>query len=213
MLASVLRMACALDSQQGAMGHVTDASYVGDLQCETAAELVRLGWATAPEPGYLRLTDHDGLQQAIRTRSELALAPVARALTIWQPWAWAIATGHKTIENRPWRSKSGVDTWIAIHAGLSVDVDACDLVRAVTGVTPDITSRGGIVGVAKFIEVVPEDSADDLPDVVRQWFTGPYGWRFERAIELDTMIPCRGALSLWRLQEDTVKALAKVLGV
>ena len=25
-----------------------------------------------------------------------------KALTLWQPWAWAMASGMKLVENRPW---------------------------------------------------------------------------------------------------------------
>ncbi len=46
-----------------------------------------------------------------------------RALTVQQPWAFAIATGHKTVENRtrqhPWTSAIGKR--IAIHAGKAWD--------------------------------------------------------------------------------------------
>jgi hypothetical protein len=46
-----------------------------------------------------------------------------RAITVKQPWAWAIAVGAKTVENRsrpaPWRSAVGER--IAIHAGKGWD--------------------------------------------------------------------------------------------
>jgi ASCH domain len=35
--------------------------------------------------------------------SRLSYTPM-KALTIRQPWAWAIAEGHKTIENRTWNT-------------------------------------------------------------------------------------------------------------
>ena len=41
-----------------------------------------------------------------------------KAVTIWQPWAWAIAAGHKPVVNRTW-SPLGRIQWgerIAIHA-------------------------------------------------------------------------------------------------
>ena len=42
-----------------------------------------------------------------------------RALTIRQPWAWAIAAGFKKVENRGWLpSYRGL---VAIHSGLTVD--------------------------------------------------------------------------------------------
>jgi hypothetical protein len=40
------------------------------------------------------------------------------ALTILQPWAWAIATGLKSVENRTWRPPdAAIGQLVAIHAG------------------------------------------------------------------------------------------------
>ena len=53
------------------------------------------------------------------------------ALTLWRPWAAAIAHGTKRIENRTWvppRSMFGQD--IAIHAGQRLDADAIEDVAA-----------------------------------------------------------------------------------
>lgn len=51
-----------------------------------------------------------------------------RAITVKQPWAWAIAAGGKDVENRtkpdPWRSAVGER--LAIHAGKGWDRAAFD---------------------------------------------------------------------------------------
>lgn len=51
-----------------------------------------------------------------------------RALTIWQPWAWAItipAPWGKDVENRAWPPpESAIGEPLAIHAGQKVDRDA-----------------------------------------------------------------------------------------
>jgi hypothetical protein len=46
-----------------------------------------------------------------------------KAITLWQPWASLIVDGRKKIETRPmpWHFKG----WVAIHAGLHVDREAC----------------------------------------------------------------------------------------
>jgi len=45
--------------------------------------------------------------------------PAMRALTLRQPWAWAIVHGQKRIENRPWKPwRDIIGQRIAIHAGL-----------------------------------------------------------------------------------------------
>jgi hypothetical protein len=52
-----------------------------------------------------------------------------KALTIRQPWAWAIIYAGKNIENRSWNTK--LRGTIAIHAGFSYVRDA-ELPRGVT---------------------------------------------------------------------------------
>jgi hypothetical protein len=48
-----------------------------------------------------------------------------KALTLWQPWSWAIAHAGKRIENRTWRPLGCViNQQIAIHAGKQLDLDA-----------------------------------------------------------------------------------------
>ena len=48
-----------------------------------------------------------------------------RALTLWQPWAWLVANGHKLVENRPWApSPTALPPGhrFAIHAGKRYEV-------------------------------------------------------------------------------------------
>ena len=40
---------------------------------------------------------------------------ITRALTLRQPWAWAVAAGHKDVENRTWQTPHR--GCMAIHAG------------------------------------------------------------------------------------------------
>lgn len=48
----------------------------------------------------------------------------ARALTLWQPWAWLVANGHKDLENRPIGfSHKSIRGQFWIHAGLQHATD------------------------------------------------------------------------------------------
>jgi hypothetical protein len=48
-----------------------------------------------------------------------------RALTVRQPWAWAIIHGGKDVENRSWTNRYATGL-IAIHAGVGLDsLDSC----------------------------------------------------------------------------------------
>lgn len=69
-----------------------------------------------------------------------------RAITLWQPWAWAAIWGGKTVENRP--RNMGYVGEVAIHVGLNWDERR---VRA------DLTSVAGALRVSE-----REASADVL---------------------------------------------------
>lgn len=49
-----------------------------------------------------------------------------RALTVQQPWAWAIIHGGKTVENRSRNVAGAYRGPVAIHASLTVDTAAFD---------------------------------------------------------------------------------------
>ena len=135
------------------------------------------------------------------------------ALTVWQPWAWAIAEGHKLVENRDWPPPRTVPmgTDIAIHAAVR-KVDPLDVADVRQGVfrsrgdrrlenwqVPEAESplfiRGGLVAVARLDAVVTSKAG--LPHQQRGWFFGSYGWVFSNVRKLSTPIPLRGMQGLW----------------
>lgn len=204
MLSSTLHLVRSLSQRLAparSMGADVDSYQIDADDQRAAAELVKRGWAERVEDGRLRLVpDSDGFAGAVELASAMPELEVMRALSLWQPWAWAVASGHKRIENRTWRPRSAVGSWIAIHAGRRIDASALDFVREQTGEEPTL-HHGAIVGVARLREVIPDGAGvRELSDADRRWFNGPWGWFFESAIELDEPIPCRGFQSLWYLQ-------------
>lgn len=131
-----------------------------------------------------------------------------RALTLYQPWAHAVAHLGKRIENRPWRPwASIVGTRIAIHAAAKVDPVAEAAVegwvrRHMGLVVPPAASlpRGAIVATARVTGVVTESASP--------WFVGPFGWTLDEVVALPAPVPCRGAQGLWIVPAD---ALAQVI--
>ncbi|MBI2235407.1 MAG: hypothetical protein HYU60_00355 [Magnetospirillum sp.] len=116
------------------------------------------------------------------------------ALSVRQPWAWAIAAGHKDVENRSTFavSKAGFDARrVAIHAakGMTIDEyeDAADFMArlGIKVPRPDALLRGAILGAATVTAVVAES---DSP-----WFFGPRGLMLRDAIQVEP-IPAAGAL-------------------
>jgi len=98
------------------------------------------------------------------------------ALSVRQPWAWAIIHAGKDIENRSWQAVNpGLRQRgrIAIHAskGMTRDdyEDASDTIRSNGHVCPPAhkLERGGIIGSVEVVDVVSESESP--------WFCGPRG--------------------------------------
>jgi len=132
-----------------------------------------------------------------------------RGLTLWQPMAWAIAAGHKRIENRPWKPWRNV-SHLAIHAGAKYHRAHAEQIAAIGIEVPD---RGDLVFGA-IIAVVPlrghvHVDAVGVPDHYRDnpWFSGPYAWLLGDVVKLDEPIARRGAQGLWNLDPHELDAL------
>ncbi len=147
-----------------------------------------------------------------------ALVRVERALTVAQPFAWALVEGHKTVENRSWQLQDQyVGLPIALHAGQKLSLDACEDLRVPPKGPldlPDTFARGAIVGVVVFGAQSYKDEAAGWPrgDPRRKnpWWSGPWGWEVTEHISFgDDVIPCSGQLGLWRLPDDVREAVEK----
>ena len=128
-----------------------------------------------------------------------------RALTIKQPWAWAIIFAGKDIENRSWRTRYRGP--LLIHAGMSYRKDAT-LPRGVHAPSKNDIDSGAIIGVVDLEGVVERSKS--------RWFQGEYGFVLRNPRALRPPIRCKGRLGLWTLtaaQLRMVKArLAKRRG-
>jgi hypothetical protein len=133
-----------------------------------------------------------------------------KAISIRQPWAWAICHAGKDIENRDWPTNFRGP--VCIHAAKGMTRDEfdsfVDLARVMhrngtwTGeFVPEAKEldRGGIVGTAEIVGCV---TASESP-----WFFGRYGFvlRNVRPVEF---IPCKGALSFFDWQPATASEVA-----
>lgn len=123
-----------------------------------------------------------------------------RALTVWQPHAWAITAGHKDVENRPWPFPFDAGTTIAIHAGLKVDRDGLDLPIDV----PDDLPAGVILGLVDVVGCVRNSPS---PWARR----GQFHWLLANARRLDEPVPTRGQMQLFRLPSDVVTRIHEQL--
>lgn len=133
-----------------------------------------------------------------------------KAISIRQPWAWAVVYAGKEIENRDW--PTGFRGSVCIHAakgmGKQEYADAASFITRTLGSAPDQDwlmrwhgicaapyrlDRGGIIGVADTVDCV---SHSDSP-----WFFGRFGFVLRNARPVD-LIPLKGALGFfdWRKQ-------------
>lgn len=110
-----------------------------------------------------------------------------RVLTVKQPWAWALISGPKRVENRTWETSYRGP--LLIHAGKShSDLTlARDLFEL-----PDHLDFGAIIGVVDLVDCVPIASVKNDP-----FAEGPWCWITTNPRPLSESYRCNGALGLW----------------
>lgn len=135
-----------------------------------------------------------------------------KAITVRQPYAWAIARGHKPIENRTWTTPYRGP--LAIHAAMRWDDDGggallfCrDHIRAQGGTYPrnlasdaPYSDRGCVVAVVDLVGICSR-SMDGEPCDCGPWaMVGQAHWHL-RNPQLHHVPSVRGRLGLWEWDE------------
>jgi hypothetical protein len=158
--------------------------------------------------------------------------PPLSALTVWQPWAWAIAGGWKQLENRDWPPPAVlIGKWFAIHAGRQHDEEAAAYLEArkeqlgLPGAPPPggQMTLGAIVAVARVAGAVQVEEVFDDPYGVGRLqarkvlgqlsmldgsaaAASPWAtgpWLWVlRDIVPIAPVPCRGFQRLWTVPDD-----------
>jgi hypothetical protein len=124
-----------------------------------------------------------------------------RALSVRQPWAWAIIYGDKRVENRNWKNQYTIGR-IAIHAGLGDD-GFDDYPKRKKRPKPHELVYGAIIGVVEIVDVVTTHRS--------VWFEGQYGWVLRNPRPLRTPIKCIGKLGLWELSSKHANQVSREL--
>ena len=131
-----------------------------------------------------------------------------RALSVKQPWAYAITLGFKPIENRS-KPNHAIRGWVLIHATFPSKAyltSAMAQIRAISNgpealaAMPRTILHGHIIGAAKIGLTVQNDPSP--------WFFGPYGYRVLDAVSFEPRPEFRvpGALGFWKANSDAKKA-------
>lgn len=147
------------------------------------------------------------------------MEPKFKGLTLWQPFAWAIAHADKRIENRVWSPKTWDHaTWVAIHAASATSRAyfdwACErITQKRTLVIPPLKqhTHGAIVAVARIQKFVWESDLEAQQYNKDPWWMGPYGWVLHCVITLPVPLPCAGNRKLWNLSQQEQQHLLKTL--
>jgi hypothetical protein len=135
-----------------------------------------------------------------------------QVLSVRQPWAWAIARGHKAVENRTWDAPyRGV---LAIHASLRVDLDSLEnpLVRdAGWDASDPVAGTGGIVAVVSLTDICTAARSGEPCDCGPWADPGSCHWRLSDAWALSEPIMTLGQPGLWEPAPEVAAALARML--
>jgi len=116
-----------------------------------------------------------------------------KALSIKQPWAWAILHAGKDIENRTW--KTDYRGRVLIHTGKKFDAIGWEALKDATRFHHKVPDKseflfGGIVGSVEIVDVVENSPSP--------WFQGPYGFVLRNPVEYD-FFPLRGQLGFFEV--------------
>lgn len=152
-----------------------------------------------------------------------------QALTLWQPWASAIAAGVKLYENRTWaparlRERPPRPMWTALHAGATVDRGLSrpergyrfgrgwSMLRDLWPGLPggrDYPWPRGFLGLVRYD--VAEPYVDGEPCRDDPWCSGPWCWRVGRVVLLPEPIPLNGGQGLWNVPDELLPTFRDLL--
>jgi hypothetical protein len=134
-----------------------------------------------------------------------------KALSLRQPWAYAVIYLNKRLENRSWNTKFRGS--FLIHAALGAtkdDRDSYEHLLWMGGHIPNLMprekllaipkfedlQRGGIVGYAEVVDTITSVTPALLAAGQQPWFFGPRALVLENVRPLN-FTPCRGQLSFF----------------
>jgi hypothetical protein len=125
-----------------------------------------------------------------------------KALSVRQPWAWAIFHAGKDIENRSQYRHYRGD--LVIHAPATV-ATADEWPRGVSRPDADTLPCRAILGVVEVVDVVSRNSSP--------WFLGPFGFVLANPRALPQPIPnVKGNASFWTVPPAVADAIRRQLG-
>lgn len=127
-----------------------------------------------------------------------------KCLSLWNPWATAIAVGTKTIETRSWSTSYRGP--LAIHAAQKYPPVAAEFaaVERALGRLPARMPSGAILVVCELVDVRPAFHIPIGPveRLYGDYSSGRFAWVLERVRPLVTPVSCIGRQGLFTIEDD-----------
>lgn len=158
-------------------------------------------------------------------RAAIAIVPQVWALTILDPWMWAIDAlpvgESKDIENRKWPPYGWIrrQRWIAAHVGQTFDGDeARHRIAQIGGAMPpsehaaEMQARRGKI--TAFIRIDGAHAPGDLfanATPPKWWFREQHGWQIGARVKLARPVAAVGKHKVWRVPVPVAVQLADQL--
>lgn len=128
-----------------------------------------------------------------------------KIISLWQPYASLIFSGHKRFETRSFAYPSRLlFTQIGIHATMKIVIDSPemdDLCAATFGADyRQILPRGAILGAVTLGMCYPTDGVafdDAVERIVGDWTPGRFAWRLWQPIKLPVPVRAKGQQGWW----------------
>lgn len=142
-----------------------------------------------------------------------------RAITVRQPWAWAIIHGGKDIENRDWKPYQNYQGLLLIHAGLFTKTAKRQLVADIAWIRDfaklqvplDELYCGAIIGVVDLTYCHINNRRQQRG--IWGQAGSLYHWELKNPRPLPQPIPCPGKHKLWTPNPEISRAVSDQLSL
>lgn len=132
-----------------------------------------------------------------------------QAITVRQPWAWAIARGHRSLSNQSLPTDHRGP--LLVHAAMRVDLDSCDrpLIRAIGWDPKDpLAVLGAVIAVAQLTEVCDGGPACECG----LWAdAGAWHWKLADVRPLPRPVVALGRPGIWEPRPSLVQSVQNML--
>lgn len=143
---------------------------------------------------------------SLTTRSPVTNVMQLLALSVHNPWAWAMFHADKDVENRYY--DTWYRGWLLIHTTRQQqELEVLDCPRLIAKAEKHVRKgkmvNASIIGMVYVEDVVTSSKSE--------WFAGPFAYVLRDPVLLDSPIPCAGNKRFWTPDDDVKRNLRKQL--